>query len=439
MLQRIAYFWQVIRSSFWFVPLLIVVMGAGLAVGFALIDDYQGATPVARLPILFTASADSARTILATIAGAMVGVAGTVFSITLVALTLASSQFGSRLLRTFMHDRLNQVVLGTYIGTFIYCLLVLSTVRATDEVRFVPQLSVLFAITLAVANILLLIIFIHHISIGIQADKVIADISGSIWRSVEMLFPEQMGEESEEPEKVDLDSWRRRYPQRTEVQAARSGYIQVIDGERLLSLAKKQACLIEIFYRPGEFLVRDMPFARIFHGEELPEEVPTAIRNSLILGRMRTSMQDVEFAIHQLVEIAAKALSPGINDPYTAIACIDYLTATLSHLSTVRFPSGPRFDEEEQLRLMAKPYTFAGMMDAAFFQIRQYGEGNPAVLIRLMEALVTIGGSARRRYQLETVQRHADMVLRAGENSMKEPNDLQDLVKRYEQVPEQVP
>jgi uncharacterized membrane protein len=334
-----------------------------------------------------------------------------------------------------MHDRLNQLVLGTYVGTFLYCLLVLSTVKSQAEMVFVPQWSILFAIGLAVANIFLLILFIHHISVSIQADKVISDLSNSIWKSIRTAFPEQA---AGTPATAPSRDWEARYTHSTPILAPKNGYIQLIDQEALLHLARQHDGLIKLTYRAGEFLVEGSTLGYWYHLEAEDAERAQTIANKVILGQIRTSLQDVEFAVHQLVEIAAKALSPGVNDPYTAIACIDYLTATLCHLTKVDFPTGYRCDEEETLRLITKPYDFAGIMDAAFFQIRQFATGSPAVLIRLMKALATIGSFARDGVQLAAVQRHADMVLRAGQSALAEKHDLEDLVERYDAVPKAV-
>jgi uncharacterized membrane protein len=367
-------------------------------------------------------------------AGAMLGVAGTVFSITLVALTLASSQFGARLLRNFMYDRLNQVVLGVYVATFLYCLLVLRTVKSPGEGEFVPNLSVLFALLLAVGSIFLLIVFIHHISVSIQADRVIADVDEKLGKNLEKLYPIGLGEE--EPVAEHETQWselREKYPVKTAVSLDYNGYLQAVDNEGLMELAKKLDFLLKIRFRPGEFLVKDMEIAAVYSKTACEEPVLKKIGGAFILGKVRTPTQDAEFAIDQLVEIAARALSPGINDPYTTITCIDRLCASMCYLTKARFPSAYRYDDD-QLRIVAKPVDFAGMMDAAFNQIRQFGKDSPSVLIRLMEVLVIINGFARGKTQKDAVLRHAQMVLNMAEEAFPEKNDLSDMKERYRSI-----
>jgi uncharacterized membrane protein len=164
----------------------------GSAIGLIYLDSQIQLSPDGVFRYLLTSSVDSARSILTIIAGAMIGVAGTVFSITLVVLTLASSQLGSRLVRNFMYDKLNQVVLGTYVSSFVYCLIILSSLKENESFQFVPAISVLVALAMAIAGIILLIIFIHHVSMSIQSDKVISDISEAMSKSIRKLFPEEL-------------------------------------------------------------------------------------------------------------------------------------------------------------------------------------------------------------------------------------------------------
>ncbi|MFO7939704.1 MAG: DUF2254 domain-containing protein [Bacteroidales bacterium] len=431
---RISYIWQLLISSFWFIPSALVLLSIVLASFLLYLDTNIVYQPSGFLRLFFTGDADSARTILSTTAGAMIGVAGTVFSITLVALTLASSQFGPRLLQNFMHDKLNQVVLGTYIATFIYCLLILRTVKSEAETPFVPNLSVLFTLLLCIANILLLVVFIHHISISIQADQVIANINKYLHTHIKTLFPEELGEEPDTSlTSKELENYRKTFSHTTQIRAANSGYLQAVDNSWLMQTAKTENLFIQMPIKPGDFLVQEQVLAEVYSKDDLSDTTHLVIQKAFILGSKRTATQDAEFAIHQLVEIAARALSPGINDPYTAITCIDNLSAIMCHLTKTRFPSSQRFDAEGELRVETHPLTFSGMMDAAFNPIRQYSEKNPAVVIRMMEALSRIARFSKKPNQQESIQRHVNMLYNSAQDSLKERNDFQDLKKRYEQ------
>ncbi|MBI1224095.1 MAG: DUF2254 domain-containing protein [Bacteroidetes bacterium] len=423
-----------LKASFWFIPIFIVVLAIIAAVILLYLDNIHHFQPEGIIQYVFTGSADSARSVLSTISGAMIGVAGTVFSITLVALTLASSQFGPRLLRNFMHERINQVVLGTYIATYVYCLIVLNSVKDNDSIHFIPVLSVFMAIATAIANIILLIIFIHHIAISIQADKVISDINDSLFKSFKTLFPEEEKEDDTITSIPNIDSIKHRYQHKTTVLAQKSGYLQLLDIETSLKTATEEQQLIVLNFKPGEYIVEGIEIGSIYFNGKLKDDAVENLQSIYAIGKVRTPMQDAEFSIHQMVEIAARALSPGINDPYTAMACIDNLTSTLCYLTKVNFPSRYRFDDEGELRVLTDVLTFEGMINAAFNKIRQYANGSPAVVIRLMDALNTVHKFARNKEQYSAVKKHAEMVLRLAENSFNEENDLADLKERSQLI-----
>ncbi|MGY8914533.1 MAG: DUF2254 domain-containing protein [Flavobacteriales bacterium] len=419
-----------LQSSFWFVPILIITISIGAAIGLLYLDNMFNYQPSGIVRFIFPGSVDSARSVLSIISGAMIGVAGTVFSITLVALTLASSPFGSRLLRNFMHERINQVVLGTYIATYVYCLLVLNAVKGTDQFSFIPSFSVLVAILAAIANIILLIIFIHHIAISIQANKVISDISEAWSKNLKQLFPVEIGEEPADDENHNIELLKKTFRNKTNITSPKSGYILYADNEGIFNMAKEKKLLVILNYRPGDYVVEHMEIGEVFSEEELDEDDLLDFRDIFILGKSRTPQQDPEFSIHQMVEIAGRALSPGINDPYTAITCIDNLTSTLCYLTKVQFPSKYRYDENKELRVVASNLTFRGMLNVAFNQIRQFAGGSPSVVIRLMDALITINTMAKTTEQKIALKEHAQMVLRVAENSFGEKNDLNDMKER---------
>lgn len=384
---------------------------------------------------LFSGGPEAARSILSVIAGGMLGVAGTVFSITLVVLTLATSSLGPRLLRHFMHDRVNQIVLGVYVATFVYCLLVLGTIRSEVGSEFVPRISILVAMAIAVANIFLLIIFIHHISVSIQADQVVSDVVQNLDQTVRTLYPESMGERPES-ESVDLSFYHTEYPEKQDVPCSRSGYVQSVDVDQLIPWCVHHDVWVELRVRPGDYAIRDLPIASLHAKQSLAPEKAGQLEQFLYYGDKRTPLQDAEFAVHQVVEVAARALSPGVNDPYTAITCIDKLTSVLAYLSRAKFPVPYRQDTDGQFRVLARTLDFEGMLDAAFHQIRQFGANSPAVIIRLMDRLVTLYRIAPAGEPRKAILRHAHMVHRAGNAHLQEPNDRRDLRQRYLQFQE---
>lgn len=433
-MKKLSFKWSELKATFWFIPVILILTSILLAIGLVYIDGRISFSKDGLARFFFVNSPDSARSILSTISGAMMGVAGTVFSITLVALTLASSQFGPRLIKNFMYVRLNQVVLGAYISTYLYCLLVLNAVKEGNDYTFIPSISILVAIIAAIMNIILLIIFIHQIAISLQADKVIADISDFISEQVETLFPEKLGEVKGSEENMDISAAISSYQRRISLKSPTSGYLQYIDSDALMEIIIRNDSLLELYQRPGAHLVKGLEIGLLYSNSNLEKEALQKIFQKFVIGKTKTAQQDLEFSIHQMVEIASRALSPGINDPYTAIACIDNLTATMSYLAQAKFPSKYRYDEEGNLRIIADALEFEGVLDAAFNQIRQFSGGSPAVIIRLMEALTTIGRFTTDGNQKKSVIRHAEMVLNTGRQTIKEENDLQDLVKRSKQI-----
>ena len=426
--------WDKLKATFWFIPVVLIVISILLSFILVYVDG------LVRFPqdgfgrFLFVNSTDSARSILSTISGAMMGVAGTVFSITLVVLTLASSQFGPMLIKNFMYVRLNQVVLGSYISTYLYCLLVLNVIRDGNNYTFIPSLSILVAIIAAITNIILLIIFIHQISISIQANKVISDISDFISKQVETLFPEKMGEAKEIEENVDIATVISGYQKRISIKSPKSGYLQYIDSEALMEIITKNDSLLELHYRPGGHLVKDVEIGSLYSNDNWEKDELEKIFKQFVIGKNKTSQQDLEYSINQMVEIALRALSPGINDPYTAIDCIDNLTATISYLAQAKFPSKYLFEDGGKLRIIADTIDFEGVLDAAFNQIRQFSGRSTAVIIRLLEALTTIYEFTKNENHKKAVIMHAEMVLTIGKESIKEKNDINDLTKRAEAI-----
>ena len=384
---------------------------------------------------IYSGGPDGARTVLSVIAGSMITVAGVVFSITIVVLSLASSQFGPRLIRNFMNVRANQMVLGTFVATFIYGVLVLRTVNAAVEARFVPGLSVTMAIVMSLLSLGVLIYFIHSVSESIQAQNIIARVRGDLDKAVDRIFPDKLGQEedfSHGPIKRDYDIPTTCDRDVCQVKAERSGYLQAVDGDALMQIAVEENLLIHLGYRPGNFITRGSVLVTVWPGEKVDETLSGKINAIFIVGPERTLEQDVEFAISQLVEIAVRALSPGINDPITAITCIDWLGAGLCQLANRKMPPSHRYDEQNRLRVICKPFAFEGMVDAAFNMIRQNSYSVAAVSIHLLETIATVAAQTRKKKIVPHLLRHAAMVVHGCKEKLSADDDRKDLEKRYE-------
>ena len=427
--------WYALRTSFWLVPALMVMMAIALALSMVVIDERVNGW-VKGLGWVYARGPEGARAILETIAGSMITVAGVVFSITIVALQLASSQFGPRLLYNFRRDTINQVVPGTFIATFVYCLLVLPTIQGKDGSSLVPHLSVAFGIALALVSLGVLIHFIHHIAGSIQAENVVAAVGRELEGAINGLFPEKGPRCPEEPER----SW----PEQTAmplfncgaspVKATASDYVQTIDTDRLISLATKYDLVLRLLYRPGQFVVQGSALALVQPEECMDDKLAERINAAYTVGVQRTLVQDVEFPVNQLVEIALRALSPGVNDPFTAIRCVDQLGAALCHLTTRSIPSPYLCSEEGVLRVIARPLSFRNIVDAAFDQIRQSARSNAAVTLRLLETIALIAERVDSKEDHTALLRQAQMTRRGSQTGLPEEWDREAVEERYRTV-----
>jgi uncharacterized membrane protein len=383
-----------------------------------------------------TTGIEGARSTLATIASSMITVTGVVFSITIVSLSLASQQFGPRLLQHFMRDRGNQVVLGTVTSTYLYCLLVLRTISASADLSFVPHGCVLFAVILAVVNVGVLIYFIHHTAEAIQVTNVIRRVSTDLIRAVRRLYPER---HANEDHKDDPPNRRGRlshdFKERAAtLSAASSGYLQASDDESLVEQASRNDLVIRLLRRPGHFIMAGTPLAEIYPADKLDADLAAALNNRFILGSKRSQENDLEFLVNELVEIAARALSPGVNDPFTAIACIDHMSAALCDLAQRTLPPAERFDSEGALRVILYQTGFKEILDAAFNQIRQYARSNASVTIRLLVSLKTVMAFTWNEDQREAIIRQAIMIEKGSSEGLPEKRDCDDVSKRYATV-----
>jgi uncharacterized membrane protein len=436
MKTRLRNLWEVLRSTFWIVPALMTMAAVALSFGLIALDETVRDRVLEDVGWLWAGGPEGARALLSTVAGSMITVAGVVFSITIVALSLASSQFGPRLLRNFVRDTGNQIVLGTFIATFVYCLLVLRTVRGDDGQQFVPAIAITAALVLAMASLGVLIYFIHHVAASIQVSPLITVVSEELLYAIDRLFPQELGHGDPEPARQPLAAQlpERFEPQARRVNAARSGYLQAVDGEGLMDLATEYDLIVHVNHRPGHFVVQGGALAMVWPGDRLDERRAGKIREAFLIGAERTLTQDVEFALDQLVEVAVRALSPGTNDPFTAMACIDRLGEALCRLAERALPSSGRYDDSGQLRVVAYPFSFADATEAAFDQIRQYGRSSTAVTIRLLEVIAAVAAYTSREEDRAALLQQANMVKRGSQKAIPEERDRQEVEARYQAV-----
>lgn len=406
-----------LRTSFWFLPFLMALSAIALAIAMSWVD--RSVEPKWREGIswIYSGGEEGARAVLSTLAGSMITVAGVVYSITVVVLTLASSQFGPRLMRNFIGDRVNQTVLGVFVASFVYCLLVLRSIGAPHAgAADVPNLSVTVGVVLGVLSLLVLIYFIHHIATSIQAFSVISAIAGELDKQIDSLFPESIGAESDDSERGAADV-RANADDADWITADGAGYLRLIDDSHLLDSACDNDLVIELYVRPGDFVVRDQRLAAVRPKGKIDARGAKRLRAAFLLGDQRTNVQDANFAVDQLVEIALRALSPGVNDPFTALQCIHRLGDLLSRMVARSMPAARRA-ADGALRVVAPAPTFAAFLARAFDPLRVAAARQPQVLAALLETLATIDRAASSAARRRALAEHARAVLATADDAL---------------------
>ncbi len=425
-----------LRHNYWFVPLLMMVGAMLLASIMLELDRRVSTKTLEALGLFYDGDIDGERLLLATIAGSMITVAGVVFSIVMVALSFTSTQSGPRLLINFMRDRGTQIVLGVFTATFIYSLLVLRTIRVSDsENGNLPHLSVTVGILLAVLSFGVLIYFIHHTAEAIQIPNLIARVGSDLHEAVHANFPQSAASQLNSPyptiEQTIADL---SYPLTELIKSPRSGYLRLIDFGMLAEIAISHNYVIWVRHHPGDFVSAGGTLAKLWSEKPIETTTKTDLEIAFVTDTHRSPDYDMEFLFNELVEVGLRAISPAINDPFTAMSCLDWLGAALCQIAERQLPSPYHYDENGKLRLMCYAPSFKGLMDDAFNQLRQYGQSSVAVTIRLLETLQIIAERLYRVEDFEVVKRHASMTLHGSTVTPLEATDREDIEAAYQAV-----
>ncbi len=423
--------WEYLRTNFWLVPTLMAMAGIALSAGTIMIDRGPFGPQIASSTTwLWSGGAQGARLVLSTIATSMITVAGTVFSITIAALTLAGSQYGSRFLRNFTRDFGNQIVLGTFVATFIYCLLVLRTIRSQSEGGFVPNLSVTCGVVLAVASLGVLIYFIDHISNSIQAEHIVAEIGAELRDDVVRLCPPAPPGPGDDELELPIP---RGEPEAL-VCATESGYLQYMDREGLVGVAQKCDLFLKTKVRPGDFVLQGSVLVQVWGAESLPEDQSSSLRKRFRLGARRTPVQDVRYGVRQLTDTAARALSPGINDPFTAMGCADWLADALAAMAKGEVPSGLRRGATGQPRLLEDPVSFEELARLSFEPFRIYGADSIAMSLHILAVLRGSGSRLDRPGHRAALLREAEKIAAESHRKLATQADIRRAEDALEQA-----
>ncbi|WP_153557316.1 DUF2254 domain-containing protein [Roseimaritima sediminicola] len=444
-----------LRESYWFIPSLMATGAILLSFAATAVDNAVGSEWLEDITWLYANKPAGARAVLSTVAGSMITVAGVTFSMTILSISSTTSQVGPRLLRNFMRDRGNQITLGVFIATFLYCLMVLRTVRNADTPpvdgsaavdlaeAFVPHIAIMLGLVLAVASVGVLIYFIHHIPESIHVSNVVAGVGHDLNARIEEQFPTRIGRPHPDPEQRSgqSDLPPSFFATALKIHSDGPGYLQFVDADGLLELAKQHDLVLRLKVRPGDFITGHDELLLASPAERVGEQEIKQMKSMFYCGSQRTANQNLRFVLNQLVEVAMRALSPGVNDPFTAMTCLDWLQSGLINLSERKMPDAHRLDEEHQLRVVAEPETFASFAQLVFDQLRPYVASDANATLHMMRMvqrmlphisaaadrrmLVRLAGALRRRarqnlddirvrHQLDDVYREIVQELKAG-------------------------
>lgn len=437
MTAHLKYLRYAVLDSFWFLPALLLATSVGLALLSVAVDRSLQEYWQSRLSWIFWIGPSGAREILAVIAGSMITATSLVFSMTLVALTLASSQLGPRLLAIFRADRTTQLALGVFVATLAYALLMLRLVGAETEAgdALVPIASVTVAQLLTIVSLALLIYFIHHLAQILEADTVVSHVGKELDANVRDLFPEASRCDRVSGAEAAETGTSERFWVR--IESAATGYVQTMAERQLIALAEAADGRIDLLARPGDFLLAGQPLARFWPLDRITSSLKQEICGCVAIGSKRTQAEDLEYAANALVEIALRALSPSLNDPFTAIACINQLGAALAIAAGREDPPLRRHGSDGSLRLLLPQRGFVELLEGSFNDVRRAGAEHPAVLAAILRILCSLAAIAADPGRRVAIERQGEAIRRIIER-LEEPLDRQRVEVGLEELQDQL-
>ncbi|WP_051328881.1 DUF2254 domain-containing protein [Geminicoccus roseus] len=424
MVERLAVVWERLRTDLWPIPLGMLLLTLLLYLATARIDAMIPDEVALRQWWLNSGSGDDARNLLSTLVTAIITMSSLVFSITVVALSVAASQFGSRLIRSYMTDPWTKLALGLFTMTVMYCVLALREVGADMAPEDVPHLVVTLGLVMGLGCVLALLFFLQTLARSLMAGEVIRRVARELEQGVGELPP--LTEPSARVPAagmlpVDFEA------RAVSLTSQEQGYIQAIQHERLVDLARDHGVLIRLADRAGTFVSKGERLADVCPAAAVGPGFAQALQDAIVIGSRRTANQDLAYSIRHLVDIALRALSPAMNDQNTAIVVIDHLRGALAHLLARQLPSGLHRDAAGDVRVVGRQVSHGEIFAAAFHQIRHAAAGYPAVIIALLHALGRLAEHVRLPEQGEALLHHARLAAAAGLRGLEEPSDRADI------------
>ena len=362
---------EALKSSYWFLPSVIVFLSILLSIVSLKIDEIKTSTEI--FSWIYLNEAEGARLILSTIAGTMMSIAGVTFSMTIMAISFASSQIGPRIIVGFMQDKGNQFTLGVFVSTFVYSILVLRTIKegSQNSLEFVPHYSILITIILALLSVGVLIYYIHHIPQSISMVQAVHKVGNQFHKTigtVKDIYAQSNGDETQ----TEYRDFYSSYPSRININSNSEGYIEYIDFKKIIQVATELDLIIKIKVMPGKYIMKECQLLEIYAKQKIDDKSLLKLRNTVIWATKRSFRQDIFFSAQLLSEIAIRALSPSMNDPYTAIDCLNKIESGLINMLNLKKSNFCYFDKNRKIRVIYHIISFNEGFERIFDSLRSY-------------------------------------------------------------------
>ena len=433
--------WDRLKVSFWFAPVVLSLGAILLAWAMYWVDSLIPNETLQNSHFVLSGTPGELRTMLVGMAGTILATAGVVFTLLTLPLSTVAAQYGSRLLRVFLGDRTTQLVLGMFVATFVYCLAAALSIPPVEVELEGPQVTATVGLFLMLGTFGSLILLVQHISTMLQAPNIAAAAGAELLDVVRAEIPEEVsrgddhkgGSETISDSLIEKDGYA--------VRVRESGYIQYIDPETLFGLAREKNLVIRLLHKPGHFIRCDMTVALVWPASprqeqaglrSVDEELEEQIRQAFQIGNVRTPTQDVAYAVNQLVEMAVRAMSPAINDPFTAMTCLDYIGEGLALFIQHGEKSPYYYDRDGQLRLVLEPVNFAELLSGAFDMLRHCSCDNASVLLHMLEAIDVIGLETKPPEARQELLRHVSLIQSESQSGALIEQDRQLIQRRSE-------
>lgn len=436
-----------VRGSYWFVPSLMAIGAIVLSFVTTAVDSHFGSEWLENVSWLYANKPAGARAVLSTVAGSMITVAGVTFSMTILSISYTTAQVGPRLLNNFMRDTANQFTLGVFISTFLYCLMVLRTVQDGETATsgesgndlvapFVPHIAIIVGILMAITSVGVLIFFVHHIPESIHISNIAAEIGRDLNSQIEHRFPSRVGQphEKRSQRQIEADLPASFYETAVAIKTKDRGYVEFVDTDGLMEIAVEHDLVIRMRFRAGDFITPGSLLMLASPRSSVNDELVDQMLATFVAGAQRTAKQNLRFVFNQLIEVAMRALSPGVNDPFTAINCMDWMQSALENLAGRELPDAHRYDENQNLRIVAEPEQFEDFASLVFDQLRPDVAADRNASIHMMEMIAKVALSVSSDSQRLYLVRQAGALRRECTQRLTDQRGLNLLRERNRSI-----